>query len=116
MWAKLFLAYKNRGFKRFLAHTHTERELSFSVFFCPIIWQLSENNLFQKRVQKLGFSIFCVLSLKFENSLFLGLLKHYKDRGFSRFLFFVVEREETSKKKDNWNFWIWVFCPKMAVS
>ena len=66
IWAKLFLAYKNSGFKRFL---HTQ--LSFCVFFlCPIIWQLSKNSLFQKRVQKLGFSIFCVLSLKFENYLF----------------------------------------------
>ena len=32
IWAKLFFAYKNSGFKRFLAHTHTE--LSFCVFFC----------------------------------------------------------------------------------
>ena len=53
-------------------------------FFCS---QLSGNFLkiafFKKRVQKLGFSVFCVLSLNFENSLFLGLPKHYKNRGFS---------------------------------
>ena len=66
IWAKLFLAYKNSGFKRFLAHT----VIILCFFLCPIIWQLSKNSLFQKRVQKLGFSIFCVLSLKFENSLF----------------------------------------------
>ena len=66
IWAKLFLAYKNRGFKRFLG-THSYH---FVFFLCPIIWQLSKNSLFQKRVQKLGFSIFCVLSLNFENSLF----------------------------------------------
>ena len=53
------------------------------VFFCS---QLLANFLkiafFKKRVQKLGFSIFCVLSLNIENYLFLGLLKHYKNRGF----------------------------------
>ena len=64
---------------------------------------------FQKRVQKLGFSIFCILILNFENSPFLGLLKHYK-KGFQLMLvFFVVQREEKGKKNDNWNFWIWVF-------
>ena len=40
-------------------------------FLFPIIWQFSKNCLFfKKRVQKLGFSIFCVLSLNFENHLF----------------------------------------------
>ena len=58
IWAKLFLAYKNSGFKRYLAHT----VIILCFFLCPIIWQLSENCLFHKRVQKLGFSIFCVLS------------------------------------------------------
>ena len=80
IWAKLFLAYKNSGFKRFLAHT----VVILCFFFCA---QLSGNYpkiaFFKKRVQKLGFSIFCVLSLKFEISPFLGLLKHYKNRGFS---------------------------------
>ena len=61
-----FIAYKNSGFKRFL---HTQ--LSFCVsFLCPIIWQFSKIAFFKKRVQKLGFSIFSVLSLNFENSLF----------------------------------------------
>ena len=69
IWSKfVFLAYKNSGFKRFGLHT----QLSFCVFFCA---QLSGNFLkiafFKKRVQKLGFSIFSVLSIKFENSLFL---------------------------------------------
>ena len=68
IWSKfVFLAYKNSGFKRFVLHT----QLSFCVFFCA---QLSGNYLkiafFKKRVQKLGFSIFSVLSLNFENSLF----------------------------------------------
>ena len=51
----------------------------------------------------MGFSIFRVLSLNFENSLFC-LLKHYKNRGFQHFWgFYVVEREENRQKKDNWN-------------
>ena len=55
---------------------------------------------FEKRVQKLGFPNFSVLSQFFEKSHFLGLLKHYKNRGFSRFfVFLVVEREEKGKKK-----------------
>ena len=112
IWAKLFLAYKNSGFKRFL---HTQ--LSFCVFFCA---QLSGNYLeiafFKKRVQKLGFSNFCV-KLVFGKFSFLGLIKHYKNRGFSRCLcFFVVGREKKAQKNDNWNFRIWFFGPKMAVS
>ena len=68
IWSKWgFLANFYSGFKRFL---HTQ--LSFCVFcLCPI---LSGNFLkiafFKKRVQKLGFSIFNVLSLNFENSFF----------------------------------------------
>ena len=68
IWSKfVFLAYKQSGFKRFVLHT----QLSFCVFFCP---QFSGNFLkiafFKKRVQNLGFQIFSVLSLNFENSLF----------------------------------------------
>ena len=54
----------------------------------------------KKRVQKLGFSIFSVLSLNFQIVLFLALLKHYKNKGFSNFFgFSVVEGEEIGKKK-----------------
>ena len=67
---------KNRGFRRFFA------QLSLCVCVCvcvcflfPIIWQFSIFFCFKKRVQKMGFSIFCVLRLNFE---FFGLLKHYK--------------------------------------
>ena len=52
---------KNRGFKRCCYHC---------VLGGPIIWQFSKNSLFQKRVQKLGFSIFCVFIWIFENYLF----------------------------------------------
>ena len=69
-----FLHYKNRGFQAILF-----AQLSLCVFLCS---QLSGNFLkiafFRKRVQKLGFSIFCVSSLNFEKFSFLGLLKHYK--------------------------------------
>ena len=77
----------------------------FVFYFCP---QFSGNFLkiafFKKRVQKLGFPIFSVLSLNFENSLFLGLLKHYKNRGFSKIVCFVLLKEKkTGKKNDSWN-------------
>ena len=76
-----FSHYKNRGFRRFFLFSYH------CVCVCVFCSQLSGNFLkiafFKKRVQKLGFSIFCVLSLNVENSLFLGLLKHYKNRGFS---------------------------------
>ena len=58
IWAKLFLAYKNSGFKRILAHT----VIILCFFLCPIILQLSKIAFFKKRVQKMGFSYFCVLS------------------------------------------------------
>ena len=78
-WPRSFSHYKNRGFRRFFW-------LSYHCV-CLFCSQLSGKFLkiafFKKRVQKLGFSIFCVLSLNFENSLFLGLPKHYKNRGFS---------------------------------
>ena len=68
-------------------------------FFC---FQLFANFLklafFKKRVQKLGFSIFSVLSLNFENYLFLGLLKHYKNRAFSNFGFCCWKRRKRPKK------------------
>ena len=97
IWSKfVFLAYKNSGFKRFVLHT----QLLFCVFFCP---QFSGNFLkiafFKKRVQKLGFPIFSVLSLNFENSPFLGLLKHYKNRGFSKIVCFVLLKEKKTGKK-----------------
>ena len=59
IWAKLFLAYKNSGFKRFFAHT----VIILCFFLCPIIWQLSKISLFQKKGAKIVFfSNFCVLS------------------------------------------------------
>ena len=58
-------------------------------------------------MQKLGFSSFSVLSLDFENSLFLGLPKHYKNRGFSNYLCFLLLKEKKiGKNNDNWNLWI----------
>ena len=66
-WAKskflsgpsLFSHYKNRGFRRFFG------SIIICVFFaCPVICYFSKNSLFflEKRVQKLGFSNFSVLS------------------------------------------------------
>ena len=103
----LFSHYKNRGFRRFFLCSH------FEFFLCPIILQFSKNSLFKKWVQKLGFSIFSVLSLNFKNSLFLGVLKHYTNRGFSIILCFLFwRRRKWANKNDNWKFWIWALCPK----
>ena len=103
-----FSHYKNRGFRRFFGGS------VIIVCVCFFSSQLSGCFLkiafFKKRVQKLGFPIFCVLSLNFQNSLFLGLLKHYKNRGFSWFLcFLLLWGKKKAKKNDNWNFWIWLF-------
>ena len=48
----------------------------------------------------MGFFNFCVLSLNFENSLFEGLLKHYKNRGFSKLLclLLLLKEKKTGKK------------------
>ena len=87
--------------------------ISLFSFLFPVIFQFSKNSLFSKKGCKIGFSIFSVLSYFFANSLFLALLKHYKNRGFSKFGFFVVEREGNRQKtKDNWNLWILVFWSK----
>ena len=78
---------------------HTQ--LSFSVFFCA---QLSGNYLkiaffFQKMGAKIGFFNFLCFKLIFGKFSFLGLLKHYKNRGFSRFLCFLFLKKKKGKKK-----------------
>ena len=113
IWAKLFLAYKNSGFKRFLAHT----VIILCFFLCPIIWQLSKNSLFRKKGAKIGFFKFLCFKFIFGKVSFLGLLKHYENRGFSRFLCFLFLKEKKGKKEmitgiSEFGF----FCPKMAVS
>ena len=59
----------------------------FVFFLFPVICQFSKIAFFKKGVQNFGFSLFGVLSLNFENSLSLGLLKHYKI-GFQQFVVF----------------------------
>ena len=62
IWSKfVFLAYKNSGFKRFVLHT----QLSFRVFFVPIIWQFSKNSLSQKKGAKIVFFNFQCFKFKF---------------------------------------------------
>ena len=88
------------------------------VFFCA---QLSGNFLniafFKKRVQKLVFFFF-FLCFKFEilKFSFLGLLKHYKIWGFSKFRNFFVEREESRQKMIIGISGFGFFGPKMAIS
>ena len=72
----------------------------FVCFFCV---QLFANflriALFNRKGAKIGFFKFLCFKLKFGNFSFLGLLKHYKKRGFRPiFVFCVVEREEGGKK------------------
>ena len=73
IWSKfVFLAYKNSGFKRFVLHT----QLSFCVFFLsPILWQFSENSLFQKRGAKIGFSNFQCFKFRFSKFSFFRFAK-----------------------------------------
>ena len=68
-------------------------------------------------MQKLGFSIFCVLSLNFENSLFLGLLKHEKKGVSANFCVFgCCKRRKRQKKMITGISGFGFFGPKMAVS
>ena len=95
IWAKLFLAYKNSGFKRFLAHT----VIILCFFLCPIIWQLSKNSLFQKKGAKNGFFKFLCFKLIFGKFSFLGLLKHYKIGVSADFCVFCFWKRKKGKKK-----------------
>ena len=73
IWSKfVFLAYKNSGFKRFVLHI----QLSFCVFFLsPILWQFSENSLFQKKGAKIGFSNFQCFKFRFSKFSFFRFAK-----------------------------------------
>ena len=93
-------------------------------FFCS---QLSGNFLkiafFKKRVQKLGFSIFCVFKFKFWKILwkiFLSLPKHYRNGGGGVSANFCVfcccYRRKRQKKMITGISGFGFFCPKMAVS
>ena len=75
----------------------------FVFFFCfQLFFSYLKIAFFKKGVQNLVFSIFSVLSYFFENSLFLGWLKHYKNRGFSRFwCFLFLKEKKIGKKNDN---------------
>ena len=76
-WATSFSHYKNRGFRWFFGCS------VIILWFFQLFFSYLKIAFFKKGVQKLVFSIFSVLSYFFENSLFFGLLKHYKNRGFS---------------------------------
>ena len=76
-------------------------QLSFCVFLlCPIICQLSKNNLFfQKKGAKFGFPKFLCFKFNFVKISFLVLLKHYQMMCFSQIVFFFVEREKHRQTK-----------------
>ena len=79
------------------------------LFLCPIVWQFSKNNHFQKKGAEIRFFKFLSFKFIFWKLSFLCWLKHYKNRFQQFFCVFVAYREEEKrpKKKDNWNFWIW---------
>ena len=68
--AKLTLVHYS-GFRRFFAHS----VIILCFLFWPVIRQFSKTSLFQKRVQKLGFSSFCVLGWISEKSRFFDFAK-----------------------------------------
>ena len=73
-------------------------------FFCfQLFFIYLKIAFFKKGVQNLVFSIFSVLSYFFENSLFLGWLKHYKNRVSADFGVFCFWKRRNRQKKDNWN-------------
>ena len=90
-WATSFSHYKNRGFRWFLG-----AQLSFCVFFCFQLFFSYPRIAIQKRGAKIVFffSIFSVLSYFFWKFSFFGLLKHYKNRGFSNFGGFLLLKEK----------------------
>ena len=70
-------------------------QLSICVFFCVQLFSsFLKIAFFKKGCKKMGFSMFSVLSYFFENSLFLGLLKHYRNRGFSNFWVLLLLKEK----------------------
>ena len=78
----------------------------FVFFLCPIIWQFSRNSLFRKKGAKIGFFNFQCFKFKFWKFCFFGLLKHYKNRGFSNFLCFLFLKEKKTGKKTFYEFWL----------
>ena len=84
------------------------------VFSRPVIRQFSKITFFlcAQTVLIFQISLFC-----FSKIIFLTLLKHYKNRGFSRFLCFFVKREAKSKTRIITGiFGFWVFGPKNGRS
>ena len=82
----------------------------FVFFFCPqFSGNFLKNSLFQKKTCKNWVFNFQCFKFKFWKFSFFGLQKHYKNRGFSNFLCFVLLKEKKTGKNDNWNLWIWFF-------
>ena len=89
----------------------------FVFILCPVICQFPKNSHFRKQGAKIGFFKFLCFKFIFWKFSFLGLLKHYKNKGFSRILCFLSLKEKKKPEKmiigiSGFGF----FCPKMAVS
>ena len=81
-WATSFSRYKNRGFRRFFG-----AQLSFCVFWYPVIFQFYKNSLFQKR----GDDVQVIARTPLGNTLVQHVCRHMND----------VEANEAVIKK-NW--------------
>ena len=91
-------------------------------FVCVFCVQLSANfpkiAFFQKNECKdWFFSIIFCFKYNFGKISFLGLLEHYKNRGFSQFLwFFLLKKKRIDKKMITGSSGLGFLGPKMAVS
>ena len=84
-------------------------------FFCA---QLSINFLLCITKKGCKNSLFFSVFSFFLKIIILRLLKHYKIwvSSICVFLFWLLKGKKKANKNDNWNFLIWFFGPRMAVS
>ena len=100
------------GFKWFL---HTQ--LSFYVFWCPIIWQSFKKSIFQKKGCRHCFCFqISLFKFNFWKLSLLCLLNPCKTRGFSIFLCVLLLKEKKRQKIIIRISGFGFFGPKMAVS
>ena len=88
-----FSHYKSRGFGRFFA------QLSCCVFFVSDYLPISKNRLFQKKGAFIVFFKFLCFKFEIWNFSFLGLLKHYKNGGFSQLLWFLLLKKRKRQQQ-----------------
>ena len=88
-----FSRYKNRGFKWFCF-----AQLSLCFLLFPIIWQFSENSLFQQKGAEIGFFNFLCFKFEFWKLSFLVCQNTIK-KGFQLSFVFLLLKEKKKAKK-----------------